>query len=160
MLHSGNVGRTAGVVLLLHRSIQHSLVSWTPISDRLLQARFIHQHGKLTVIVAYAPTEDSSDHDKDNFYNQLQSAVLSTPPHDQLIVLGDLNAVSGTTRQGFENVVGSYGSGVTNDNSFRLLTLCTTAKLSILGSWLRERTYTVTHGYRTTGARARRSITC
>ena len=139
MLHSGNTGRTAGVALLLHRSIQHSLVSWTPISDRLLQARLTHQHGKLTVIVAYAPTEDSADYDKDVFYNQLQSAVLSTSPHDQLIVLGDLNAVSGTTRQGFESVVGPYGSGVANDNSFRLLTLCSTANLSILGSWFARR---------------------
>ena len=36
----------------------------------------------------------------------------------QLVVLGDLNAVSGTSRQGFENVVGPYGSGMANDNSF------------------------------------------
>ena len=121
MLHSGNTGRTAGVALLLHRSIQHSLVSWTPISDRLLQARLTHQHGKLTVIVAYAPTEDSDDDVKDIFYNQLQSALLSTPPHDHLVVLGDLNAVSGTTRQGFENAVGPYGSGLANDNSLRLM---------------------------------------
>ena len=122
MLHSGNTGRMAGVALLLHRSIQHSLVSWTPVSDRLLQVRLTHQHGKLTVIVAYAPTEDSADDDKDNFYNQLQSVVLSTPTHDQLVVLGDINAISGTSHQGFENVVGPYGSGLTNDNSCLLYT--------------------------------------
>ena len=86
--------------------------------------------------MAYAPTEDSDNDVKDYFCNQqLQSAVLSTPPHDQLVVLGDFNAVSGTSRQGFENVVGPYGSGLANDNSFRLLTLCSTTNLSILGSW-------------------------
>jgi len=86
--------------------------------------------------VAYAPTEDSDNDVKDYFCNQqLQSAVLSTPPHDQLVVLGDFNAVSGTSRQGFENVVKPYGSGLANDNSFRLLTLCSTTNLSILGSW-------------------------
>ena len=135
LLHSSNTGRTADVALLLHRSIQHSLVFWTPVSDRLFQTRLTHQHAKLTVIVAYAPTEDSDNDVKDNFYNQLQSAVLSTPPHDQLVVLGDLNAVSGTSPQGFENVVRPYGSKLANDNSFRLLTLCSTINLSILGSW-------------------------
>ena len=103
-------------------------------------------HGKLTVIVAYAPTQDSDDDVEDNFYNQLQSAVLSTPPHDQLVVIGDLNAVSGTSRQGFENVVGPYGSGLANDNSFRLLTLCSTTNLSIdSGVLVRQKEYTPSH---------------
>ena len=82
-------------------------------------------------------------------------AVLSMPPHDQLVVLGDLNAVSGTNRQGFENVVGPYGSGLANDNSFQLLTLCSTTNLSILGSWFARKNihrhtwiFRVTQGHR------------
>ena len=39
------------------------------------------------------------------------------------IILGDFNAVTGSDRHGFESVIGNYGSGRTNDNSTRLLSL-------------------------------------
>ena len=42
--------------LLLDKRLSGSLVSWSPISDRLLCARLVHKHGHLSVIVAYAPT--------------------------------------------------------------------------------------------------------
>ena len=36
-------------------------------SSRLLSARLIHRHGHLSVIVAYAPTENAADANKDAF---------------------------------------------------------------------------------------------
>ena len=41
----------------------------------------------------------------------------SVSTHDQLIIAGDLNAVSGTARVGVEAVVGPYGFGSPNDNT-------------------------------------------
>jgi len=67
------------------------VVSCQPISDRLLLARFAHKHRHLSIIVLYAPTHLSEDHDKDNFYNQLSAATQSIPPHDifqRLLVIG------------------------------------------------------------------------
>jgi len=46
--------------------LRGSLHSSFPISPRL-----IHRHGHLSVIVAYAPTEDAADADRDAFYNDL-----------------------------------------------------------------------------------------
>ena len=48
------------------------------------------------IVVAYAPTENASVTEKDSFYNQLEPLILSTPRHDQLFIVGDLNAVNGT----------------------------------------------------------------
>src|SRR5271163_3039935 len=100
------------------------LVKWTPISDRILSARFAHRRDHLSVIVVYSPTEEASDEDKDLFYSDLETATASVLPHDQLIILGDLNAVTGTDRAGIEFVVGNFGSGMVNDNSFRMLSFC------------------------------------
>ena len=105
--------------------------------------------------VGYATIIDNSN--KFKTVVQLQSAVLSTPPRDQPVVLGDLNAVSGTSRQGFENVVGPYGSGLANDNSFRLLTICSTTNLSILGSWF-ARKNTHRHTWISNDGRTRKEI--
>jgi len=63
-------------------------------------------------------------------------------------VLGDFNAVTGTDRTGFENIIGNYGSGVMNDNSSRLLTTWTSQCL-VHGSNVRA--FTVTPGFRMMG---------
>jgi len=42
-----------GVALAMLHRICNSLVSWSPVSDRILTARFLHSHGKITIIVAY-----------------------------------------------------------------------------------------------------------
>ena len=139
LLHSGGTTHIHGVALMLRRNCKKALKSWSPISPRLLAARLTHKHGHLSVLVSYAPTEDSPDEDKDLFYDQLESAIMSVPQHDQLILLGDFNAVSGVNRVGFEQVIGNYGSGTPNDNTFRLLTFCAAHGLSILGSWFQRR---------------------
>jgi len=113
-------------------------VSWQAISSGILAARLLHKHGNLTVVI-YAPTEDSTLNSKDEFYITLEAVVTSRPPHDQIVVLGDFNAVTGTDRAGFDGVIGNFGSGCRNDNSLRLLTMCLAANLTILGSWFQRR---------------------
>jgi len=100
LLHSGGDHHVNGVALIACPPFSNTLVSWQSISDRLLLARFAHKHGHLSIIVAYAPTDPSEDHDKDNFYNQLSAATQSIPPHDILIVIGDFNDTSGTCDNG------------------------------------------------------------
>ena len=46
----------------------------------------------MTILVPYASTEDALD--ADNFYGLLEDTIRSVPPHDQLVIAGDLNAVS------------------------------------------------------------------
>ena len=57
ILHSGGEQHTHGVAPIMRPTFDKALVSWQPMSDRLLVARFAHRHGHLTVMVAYAPTE-------------------------------------------------------------------------------------------------------
>lgn len=65
-LWSGPDCRSQGVALALNLKSQDALINWEPISFRLLKTRL--HHGKLTVIVCYAPTNVASDADKDRFY--------------------------------------------------------------------------------------------
>jgi len=115
------------------------LSSWQGISDRLLLAHFIHRHGHITVVLAYAPTDDSTDVTKDMFYDQLEKTLILVPVHDQLIVLVVLNATTGVDRSGFETVVGSFSSGSINDNPVRLLSLCLSFGLTVCSSWFKRR---------------------
>jgi hypothetical protein len=139
MLFSGGMDHTQGVALLLRDRAKLSMKSWLPISSRLLIARLTHKHGHLSIIVAYAPTEVSPADTKDTFYDQLHATLDTIPPHDHLVLLGDFNAVSGTSRLGYETVIGNSGSGIPNDNSHRLITMCAAHGLTIIGSWFQRR---------------------
>ena len=43
------------------------LMKWTPISKRIITARFYLKYKKLTVVLAYALTNDAMDEEKDLF---------------------------------------------------------------------------------------------
>lgn len=139
IIHSGGSDHTQGVALILRPPLNNSLVLWHHISPRLLYARLVHRRGHLSVIVAYAPTENSDDVTKDTFYDQLADTIHSVPPHDELLVLGDMNANPGPRRSGFEDVVGPFGLDSVNDNSDRLLSLCSSVGLSATGTWFQRR---------------------
>ena len=64
--------------------------------------------------------------------------MRSVHRHDELVLLGDFNAVMGESRAGLENVLGNFGSGFTNNNSFRLLTFCTTHNLMVRSRWRKQ----------------------
>ena len=138
LLHSGGDRRHRGVGLMLDRCFNAALMGWQPISDRLLVARLKHQHGACSIVVVYAPTDEADTDVKDVFYDQLQSVMDQIPRRDQKIVLGDFNAVTGTDRRGYEDYIGWYGSGESNDNSERFKAFNCANGLVMTGSWFRR----------------------
>ncbi|CAH1271086.1 ZNF195 [Branchiostoma lanceolatum] len=137
---SGPEERTGlyGVALATPSRLRGSLISWKPISDRLLTDRLRHKHGKMTVIVAYAPTEVALDTDKDVFYDQLEEAVLDAPPHDITLVLTDANATlsANSRKPSQQDVIGPISvDTTTNNNGSRLLELCRATNLCIADTW-------------------------
>lgn len=55
------------------------MISWKPISNRLLTSRFPHRHGKVTVIVAYSATDITNESEKDSCYDQFLHIVQEAP---------------------------------------------------------------------------------
>ena len=57
---------------------------------------FQHSFGLLQAIIAYAPTEEASEMEKDAFYQALDNLYYSLRPTQPTVILGDFNAISGT----------------------------------------------------------------
>ena len=70
-------------------------VSWTAINERLLRARFRHAIGFLSFIVAYAQTENADTSVKEQFYTDLEVAIVQCGKNDLKVILGDFNPVTG-----------------------------------------------------------------
>ena len=49
----------------------------------------------MTDVQFYAPTNDASEDEKDQFYYSLKTVVEEVPTNDVLVVIGDLNAEIG-----------------------------------------------------------------
>ncbi len=126
---------TQGVGFMLSRQAQRALIGWEAHGSRIITASFRTKQKKvnLNVIQCYAPTNDSYEEDKDEFYNRLQKIVETLRARDIVILMGDFNAKVGPNNTGYEQVMGIHGLGVMNDNGERFAELCAINNLVIGG---------------------------
>ena len=124
-----------GVAVIVTRKVENTLLEWKPVNDRLMKVRFNSKFAKLTIIACYAPTEE----EKDEFYEQLEEEIRTTPRHDVLMVMGDLNARVGEDNTGKERAMGTQGFGCANNNGERLSDLCVESRLVIGGTLFMHR---------------------
>ena len=133
ILYSGHKDKhQSGVAIIISREKIKTLSEWDPISDRLIRARFNSKYCKLTILLCYAPTNEADDEVKDDFYEQLQTAISKVPLDDMLLLLGDMNVKVDNT--GCERVMGKHGCGTRNDNGERLVDFCLNNNCTIGGT--------------------------
>ncbi|XP_076452167.1 uncharacterized protein LOC143287768 [Babylonia areolata] len=89
---------------------------------------------KMNVIQCYAPTNESDEEAKDQFYDRLQKVMAKYPEKDVNILMGDLNAKIGQDNTGYEEVMGRHGLGEMNGNGERFADFCAMNNLVIGGS--------------------------
>ena len=109
-------------------------MEWTPVSKKIITARFYSKYKTLKVAQAYAPTNDAMDKEKDEFYNQLQDTVSDCNRNDIMVVMGDLIAKVGNNNTNREEVMGKFGVCVMNGSRQRLCDLCSANRFIITGT--------------------------
>ena len=105
---------------MLDSRTRRCLLSYEQISDRILTAQIQHKHGKWTIIVCYAPTNQASDEVKDRFYAQLSSILAKVSPRGVLTLLGDFNGTVRDTDGVWNSVLEPVIPDCLNDNGLRL----------------------------------------
>ena len=83
-----------------------------PVTDRIMYLSVVIGKQVYAFFSVYAPQQGLSQADKDHFYDQLQSALMTIPATDVIIILGDLNGHVGATADG------GQGYGARNKESF------------------------------------------
>ena len=83
---------THGVSLLMKPEAMRALLSWEPVSPRILLVRYNSKGRKVTIVQCYPPTNAASAENKEEFYNQLQATIDRAPKRDMKIMIGDVNA--------------------------------------------------------------------
>ncbi|VDP53378.1 unnamed protein product [Schistosoma margrebowiei] len=132
MLYSGheeeNAPHTQGVALMLFKVARNALVGCESHRARIIKASFKTKKGiTMNIMQCYAPTNDSEDDIKDQFYERLQSVIEKCPRTDLTILMGNPNA-----KVGIDNT-GRHELGERNENGGRFANLCEFNKLVISG---------------------------
>lgn len=83
---------------------QWSLMEWTPVSKRIIMARFYTRCRRMTVIQAYAKHNEKEEEKKEQFYQELQETLDGCNKNDIVIITGDLNAKVCNDNSGYERI--------------------------------------------------------
>ena len=137
-----SLGRhTEGVAIAVADALLPAIDNIRYHSERMMSLRLRHTLGALVVVSVYAPTDKRrNDHITDQFYRRLTSVVEACSARETPLVLGDLNAAVGTSRAGYEGVMGPHGSGVrvAGGNGQRLLEFAKNNSLLVAGTWFQR----------------------
>ena len=127
---------TEGVGLMLTPEAQRALNGWEPVSSRIITSKVAtkKKNIRLNVIQCYAPTNDTEDEKKEDFYQHLQTVLDRVGKKDMTILMGDFNAKIGSNNTGYEEVMGKQGLGEMNENGEKFADLCSLNQLVIGGS--------------------------
>ena len=86
--------------------------------------------GEKTVIVGvYGPGMERSENKRDAFWECSNECINDLSENERIVVLGDMNAKVGNRE--VYRVVGKYGVPGVNENSERMVEVCSKRRLSI-----------------------------
>jgi hypothetical protein len=97
----------AGTGFVVRRDTEGSVLGFDPYNECLCRLRISGKFYNITIISAYAPTEEKDEVLKEQFYEDLQKLQDKVPRNDLLIIVGDFNAKVGKERA-YRGVVGKY----------------------------------------------------
>ena len=66
---------TEGVAFMMSKLAAKALIEWVPVSPRIITARFNTKGRQVTPINCYAPTNNTTDELKQEFYDSLQGVL-------------------------------------------------------------------------------------
>ena len=127
------------------KRVRNAVLGCNLKNDKMISVRFQGKPYNITVIQAYAPTNNTEEAEVEWFYEDLWDLLELTPKKDVLFIIGDWNAKVGS--QETPGVTGKFGLGIQNEAGQRLIEFCqenTLVRANTLFQQHKRRLYTWT----------------
>ena len=136
VIYSGGETPHRGEGVIMKRTIVNKVIGYWPISDRIIMIKLKGTPFNRNVLQLYAPTEDSTEEELENFYEKLTSARKQCKEDQKNIIMGDLNAKVGRGRQ--EDAVGEIWTGRRYERGKKWIEWCSHFQQVISNTWFRH----------------------
>lgn len=110
-----------GTAFLVAKNKEHLVLNFQAIDERLCVLRLKGRFMNISIINVHAPHNETSEADKDAYYEALSKTYDELPAHDIKIVIGDFNAKVGR-EEVYRPTIGKYSlHDTTNENGQRMV---------------------------------------
>ena len=92
---------------MVNKRVQNAVLGCNLKNNRMIYVHFQGKSFNITVIQAYAPTNNTEEAEVEWFYEDLQDLLELPPKKDVLVIIGDWNAKVGN--QETLKVTGKFG---------------------------------------------------
>ena len=106
--------RRNGVALIVNKRDQNAALGCNLKNNRMFSVDFQDKPFSITVIQAYALTNNTEEAKVEWCYEDLQDLLELTPKKYVLLIIGDCNAKAGS--QDIPGITGKFGLGVQNEH--------------------------------------------
>ena len=128
-----------GVGFVVKKNYKHLVMDFKAVSTRICTLRIKGKFFNYTIINVHAPTEVSSEEEKESFYDLLQKIYEKSPSFDVKIVIGDMNAQVGKEEMYYPTIGKQSLHEKTNDNGYRLIQFATLNNMMIGSTMFQHR---------------------
>lgn len=119
--YKGKERRRGTVGFAIKSTWKENILGFASYSDRVITVNMKMGTETLTIIQCYAPTSTYSESAMEEFYHDLEQAIIDLKKSEWLIVMGDFNAKIGVPQKQENDVMGSFGLGDRNDRGRMLI---------------------------------------
>ena len=155
MIYSGGAKHERGVAIIVSNTLKYNIIGYWAISDRVILVKFDSKHFNISVIQVYAPMQDATKEESEEFYGQLDKARGHCKSQEVIIVMGDLNAKIGKGKE--QGIVGEDGLGERNARGDTWLDRCIWHDQVITNTWFKQHPKNI-WTWQSPGDRARNQI--
>lgn len=136
VIYAGGKESQRGVALVLDEETAKRVTEVIERNDRIMIVKLQSEPVNTAIIQVYMPTSAHDEQEVDDMYEEIEIMMNQLKGNDNLVVMGDWNAVVGEGQEGAE--VGQFGLGTRNDRGEKLVEFCRRNKLMIANTWFQH----------------------
>src|SRR6476661_4578261 len=125
-----------GVAVIAEAKVAERVTEIDRLGDRIMVVKVKADPADMVIVQAYLPTTGYEDEEVEKLYDQLEEILGKQKGTDNVIVMGDFNAVVGEGKE--DRVVGKFGLGKINDRGERSIEFCSSQHLVITNTWFEQ----------------------